>query len=108
MLGDAAVPSSLCCWHVIQAVVTALAEMLGDAASLLTPPAAGPPDNKGNLQPSCPLLLLLDIRLADLPWESLPQLQQVSAVARDFSLHVQHSRATAAATSQVRFLLLAL
>lgn len=78
-----------------------LEELLGAAAPLLTPPPAGPPDNKGNPQPSCPVLLLLDYSLADLPWESLPQLQQAGAIARDFSLHLQHSRA---ASSQVTLL----
>lgn len=89
------------CVHTLQALLTGLEELVGPAAPMLTPPPAGPPDNKGVPQPSCPVLLLLDLGLADLPWESLPQLQQASAVAGDFSLHLQHSRTTAAASTQV-------
>lgn len=90
-------PSAAC----LQGLITSLEGLLGSAAALLSPPALGPPDAKGNLQQSCPLLLLLDYCLADLPWESLPQLQQGTAVARDFSLHLQYIRTSAAASSQV-------
>ena len=85
----------------LQGLVTSLEGLLGSAAALLVAPALGPPDVKGNLQQSCPVLLLLDYCLADLPWEGLPQLQQATAVARDFSLHLQYSRTSAAALSQV-------
>jgi len=79
--------------------VASLEAFLAPLTALLTPgPAMA--DAKGVQQPN-PVLLLLDPLLTDLPFEWLPQLQQATAVVRDFSLHVQHSRATAAAARQV-------
>jgi len=57
-------------------------------------------DAKG-VQQANPVLLLLDSQLADLPFEWLPQLRPATAVSRDFSLHVQYTRNTVAATRQV-------
>ena len=82
----------------MQDVVTSLEALLGPLTGLLTPSPA-PADTKGTQQ-IAPVLLLLDAQLADLPFEWLPQLKQ-AAVVRDFSLHVQYSRAVAAASRQV-------
>lgn len=83
----------------MQVVVGCLETFLGPLAALLTP--TGPTlDAKGVQQPN-PVLLLLDPLLTDLPFEWLPQLQQATAVVRDFSLHVQYSRATVGAARQV-------
>jgi len=83
----------------MQDVVASLEVFLAPMTALLTPgPAMA--DAKGVPQPN-PVLLLLDPLLTDLPFEWLPQLQQATAVVRDFSLHVQHSRATVAAACQV-------
>ncbi len=88
-----------CCPPTMQDVVASLEAFLAPLTALLTPgPAMA--DAKGVQQPN-PVLLLLDPLLTDLPFEWLPQLQQATAVVRDFSLHVQHSRATAAAARQV-------
>ena len=76
-----------------------LETFLAPLAALLTP-AAPTLDAKGAQQPN-PVLLLLDPLLTDLPFEWLPQLQQATAVVRDFSLHVQFTRATVAAARQV-------
>ncbi len=79
--------------------MASLEAFLAPLTALLTPgPAMG--DAKGVQQPN-PVLLLLDPLLTDLPFEWLPQLQQATAVVRDFSLHVQNSRATVAAARQV-------
>ncbi|DBA87841.1 TPA: hypothetical protein ACH3X1_004837 [Trebouxia sp. C0004] len=81
-----------------QEVVASLEAFLAPLTALLTPgPAMA--DAKGVQQPN-PVLLLLDPLLTDLPFEWLPQLQQATAVVRDFSLHVQYSRATVAAARQ--------
>ena len=84
----------------MQDVLTSLGALLGPLTGLLSPSPA-PADAKG-IQQSSPVLLLLDAQLADLPLEWLPQLKQ-AAVVRDFSLHVQYSRAAAAALRQVIF-----
>ena len=75
--------------------MSSLEGFLGPVAALLTPGPAV------SMQQANPVLLLLDHQLHDLPFEWLPQLKQATAVIRDFSLHVQHSRTTAAATRQV-------
>ena len=85
----------------MQDVVASLEVFLAPMTALLTPgPAMA--DAKGVPQPN-PVLLLLDPLLTDLPFEWLPQLQQATAVVRDFSLHMQYSRATVAAARQVSF-----
>ena len=80
----------------MQDAVDSLAALLGPAAALLVPPPAAQ-DAKGAQSP--PVLLLLDPQLTDLPFEWLPQLKAASAVVRDFSLHVHHSRMSAAASA---------
>ena len=82
----------------MQDILDSLAAVLGPAAPLLSAPPA-PQDPKGVLQ-SCPVLLLLDAQLADLPFEWLPQLKSAIAVVRDFSLHVHYSRMTVAASGR--------
>ena len=87
------------CLPTMQDVVASLEAFLAPLTALLTPEPAMA-DAKGAQQPN-PVLLLLDPLLTDLPFEWLPQLQQATAVVRDFSLHVQHSRTTVAAARQV-------
>ncbi|KAL3147909.1 Cilia and flagella associated protein 46 [Trebouxia sp. C0010 RCD-2024] len=81
-----------------QGVLDSLAALLGPAAPLLSAPPAAQ-DSKGGSQ-GCPVLLLLDAQLVDLPFEWLPQLKSASAVVRDFSLHVHHSRMTVASSGR--------
>ncbi|KAL3130482.1 hypothetical protein ABBQ38_008299 [Trebouxia sp. C0009 RCD-2024] len=82
-----------------QSVLDSLAALLGPAAPLLSAPPAAQGVPKGGPQ-SCPVLLLLDAQLVDLPFEWLPQLKSASAVVRDFSLHVHYGRMTAAASGR--------
>lgn len=83
----------------MQSVLDSLAALLGPAAPLLSAPPAAQGVPKGGPQ-SCPVLLLLDAQLVDLPFEWLPQLKSASAVVRDFSLHVHYGRMTAAASGR--------
>lgn len=81
----------------MQDTLDSLAALLGPAAPLLTPAPAAQ-DAKGAQQTSA-VLLLLDPQLTDLPFEWLPQLKAASAVVRDFSLHVHHTRMSVAVSS---------
>ena len=87
------------CIDVLQGIIDSLAALLTPMAHLLSPTSAVT-DPKG-VQQGTPVLLLLDSQLTDLPFEWLPQLKIASAVVRDFSLHVQHSRMAVAASRQV-------
>ena len=83
----------------LQDVLDSLSAFLGPIALLLSPvPAAS--DSKG-VQQANPLLLLVDAQLAEFPFEGLPQLKAASAVVRDFSMHVHHSRMMEAAARPV-------
>lgn len=83
----------------VQSIIDSLGSLLAPIADLLSPlPAVT--DSKG-VQQGTPVLLLLDSQLTDLPFEWLPQLKAASAVVRDFSLHVHHSRMNVAASRQV-------
>ena len=81
----------------MQDTVDSLAALLGPAAALLVPPPAMQ-DAKGTQQNTA-VLLLLDPKLTDLPFEWLPQLKAASAVVRDFSLHVHFSRMSVATSA---------